>query len=429
MSEPSISRILHLGDGGCSPLQHVLPGLSCLPSLLLALFSSQTGAPSGQCPRSLPRRSAGIQVRPDISLLLVIFARNIFYPHPLFFNNHLSLIPFVFACWLRKVFPIYPYHTEHFLLSDGEFISVDWVIGDQVHPQHGLRADPNDTTPIVMIHHGICGNSRDIPGQSYIEGAVARGWIVCIFNRRGHAGPLTRPRWNLFGSTGDIREAVSSISARRPRAPLLKVGLSVGSAVVARYFGEEGNEFTAGVGVSPGYNIEVCMKRIPEPYNRLLLHSVKTLFLRRNRSILQSIPGYSRCLQANCVQELLDESFTMAGYRSKDEYYFHSNPIKVTQNVNRPLLMINAKDGKETWFVLLDCHLSIDPLCIMQNIEEHMPLFKESIHAILALSSSGSHLPFYLYPTDIFRPMECWAEQATYAFFDAVLLHSKQRQK
>ena len=131
----------------------------------------------------------------------------------------------------------------------------------------------------------------------------------------------------------------------RPRAPLLKIGLSVGSAIVARYFGEEGNRFTAGVGVSPGYNIEVCMRRIQQPYSSLLLRSVKALFLEENRALLHSIPGFSECLQATCPQDLLDHSFAMAGFSSKEEYYLHSNPIRVAHNNDKPLLMINAADG------------------------------------------------------------------------------------
>lgn len=57
----------------------------------------------------------------------------------------------------------------------------------------------------------------------------------------------------------------------------------------------------------------------------------------------------------------------------------------------------------------------------MENIEEHVGLFQESKVAVLALTSSGSHLPFYTLPKTIFQPLDCWAEHAAYAFFDAVL--------
>ena len=87
------------------------------------------------------------------------------------------------------------------------------------------------------------------------------------------------------------------------------------------------------------------MRRIQQPYSSLLLRSVKALFLKENHDLLHSILGYTKCLEADCIQDLLDHSFAMAGYSSKEEYYLHSNPIRVARNTDKPLLMINAVDG------------------------------------------------------------------------------------
>jgi predicted alpha/beta-fold hydrolase len=166
-----------------------------------------------------------------------------------------------------------------------------------------------------------------------------------VFNRRGHRRALSVPRWNLFGSTSDVREVVQHIAQIRPNAPLLNVGLSIGSGLLVRYFGEADNLFTAGAAVCPGYDISVCMSRVQQPYQSVLLASVKSFFLNRNSGLLSAIPGFEDCLRARTVQELLDKAYTMAGFATSDEYYEHCNPMVVARDITKPVLVINARDG------------------------------------------------------------------------------------
>lgn len=58
----------------------------------------------------------------------------------------------------------------------------------------------------------------------------------------------------------------------------------------------------------------------------------------------------------------------------------------------------------------------LDPICVVSNVRKHWDLFQQTPHVMLALTASGSHLPFY---SGIF--FKNWAEDATFAFFDSVL--------
>jgi predicted alpha/beta-fold hydrolase len=157
---------------------------------------------------------------------------------------------------------------------------------------------------VVVLHHGAMCDSADMPGDSYIWPALQRGWLVCVFNRRGHGHRsgvnnrhllnhsdslhtdnittsttttktkkvrLTRPKWNFFGCSEDIHYVTQNIITRQHdlTVRMVTIGLSAGSGTVARHFGEpeEGNDFLAGVGICPGYDISKCMKRFSYPYH------------------------------------------------------------------------------------------------------------------------------------------------------------------
>jgi pimeloyl-ACP methyl ester carboxylesterase len=56
-----------------------------------------------------------------------------------------------------------------------------------------------DTTPLMMILHGIGGGSDSRTARLLSDAIRAQGWRVCVYNRRGHGdstllpGPLRPP--------------------------------------------------------------------------------------------------------------------------------------------------------------------------------------------------------------------------------------------
>ena len=191
-----------------------------------------------------------------------------FWPPPQCWNEHLQFVPFVIKGELNKLYPKFKWHREWIVLPDGEMLALDWVISQSCVGESGLAANPHDDTPILMLHHGAMCDSSDMPGQDYISPALERGWLVCVLNRRGHGDLLRKPKWNFFGCVQDVRCVTQEILNRRPKARLLTVGLSSGTAIIATIFGydDDVNHFHAGVGVCPGYSIEKCMRRFATPY-------------------------------------------------------------------------------------------------------------------------------------------------------------------
>eukprot|EP00597_Dinobryon_sp_UTEXLB2267_P009140 CAMPEP_0170096690 /NCGR_PEP_ID=MMETSP0019_2-20121128/28749_1 /TAXON_ID=98059 /ORGANISM="Dinobryon sp., Strain UTEXLB2267" /LENGTH=348 /DNA_ID=CAMNT_0010318755 /DNA_START=158 /DNA_END=1204 /DNA_ORIENTATION=- len=337
--------------------------------------------------------------------------QSVYWPTPYCLNPHLQFVPYMIEGLVKKfVKPPFQWFREWIICTDGTRLALDWVVSAQIHHTHGLDDSEADETPIVMIHHGAMCDSTDLPGQSYIQPALDRNWIVCALNRRGHSGPLTNSKFNFFGCSDDVRTCTQNILRKRPRARLLTIGISSGSGLVARHmsYDESVNDFMAGVGICPGYDIQKCMKRFQTPYQDFLLWRAKDFFLKQNERLLGSLPGYHASLNASDLQQWLDNCFKMAGCDSTEAYYEKFNPMNHAAKISRPCLFINSED---------------DPICVVQNVLDNLSLFETSQYAALVLTKTGSHCPFYEGWT-----LRCWAEKAAYEFFDQVLLSASQQQ-
>lgn len=245
--------------------------------------------------------------------------------------------------------------------------------------------------------------------------------------RRGHGGrTLSRPNFNFFGSTDDLRTVIATcIRGKMPNAKVFIIGLSAGSGLVARYMGEQGMELSdddssssssssanyskgitfcnGAVGVNPGYNIEKCMANFGPPYSSYVLSSVKNFFQEKNREILKNCPGFEDSLNAKNLQEWLDHSYGMAGFESKLAYYDATNPMRVAKYIKHPTLMINSKD---------------DPLCVMSNAYEGMHIFENNTApgACVIETATGTHCSFLEIGL-----MSSYTNSVAFEFFDSVL--------
>jgi len=151
----------------------------------------------------------------------------LFWPTPYCYNEHLQFVPFILHGIYLRCFPPYKWYREDIQLPDDAMIHLDWVISSPVMI-HGLTNDASDITPVLMIHHGAFCCTHDLPGQSYIQPALDRGWMVCVLNRRGHVSRLTTSKFNFFGCTQDVKVVTQMILDRRPLTKIFTVGISSG---------------------------------------------------------------------------------------------------------------------------------------------------------------------------------------------------------
>ncbi|MEK6882339.1 MAG: alpha/beta hydrolase, partial [Nanoarchaeota archaeon] len=226
--------------------------------------------------------------------------------------------------------------------------------------------------------------------------------VVCI--RRGHGNlPLKTPVINTMGSTDDLKIQLTHIKRKYPNSKILGVGISAGSGLLARYLGEVGAKslLFAAVAISPAYDIEKAFHRIHPIYNKLMAQRLINYFLERHYLSLSEIPGYNHVKDSKSIGEFQDRLHLLSGYASKEEYYHYSNPIKVANLIQTPLLILNADD---------------DPICVKLNVNENLHWLEGLTKTILVKTKRGSHIAFF----EGFRARS-WCDELVTDYFIEVL--------
>lgn len=290
-------------------------------------------------------------------------------PTPWLYNAHLQLL------WLllrEAVTASLRYErTDVLRMRDGGTTALDWL---------GLDAAP--ATPTLVVLPSITGDAQTSRGLVQ-DLRRATGWRVVVCARRGHGDlPMTAPVINTMGCTHDLREQLARIRGEFPDSPLYAIGVSAGSALLARYLGEAGGDaaFRAGVVYCPGYDMRVAWGRVPPFYSRVMARRLQRYFLRRHAPVLAGLPTYAACLASEDLAGFHAHAHTLAGCATHDEYLDRTNPVPVFDRVAVPVLVLNAAD---------------DPVCVAQNAEDHVDAIRRVPDALLVRTARGSHCAFF----------------------------------
>jgi predicted alpha/beta-fold hydrolase len=261
--------------------------------------------------------------------------------------------------------------SETLTMRDGGTTALDWL---------GLDEPPD--APTLVVLHTITGDSQSMR-QIVADLRAGTGFRVVSCTRRGHGGlPLTASVINTMGCTHDLREQLAHIREQFPDSPLYAVGTSAGSALLARYLGEEGPNscIRAAVAYCPGYDISVAWSRVRPFYARALTRVVKRHFLEPNAPLFAHLDTFSACMAATDPAAFHAHFYELAGYRSYDEYLAGTNPVQLFGQIAVPVLVINADD---------------DPVCVVENTLDHLGVFQRTPDALLVRTKHGSHCGFF----------------------------------
>ncbi|CAK4224047.1 unnamed protein product [Aphanomyces euteiches] len=183
------------------------------------------------------------------------------------------------------------YQRQMVPLSDGGVVSLDWAIPPGVDPSTEINCLD---VPTVVIFHGLTGGSGDNYVCVAVEKLLRHGWRVVVMNARGCAKtPVLTAKLFCGAYTNDVREVVACLRKNHvPTAPLISVGFSLGSNIMVKYIGEEGEkcQLTAAVSVGNPYDF-LCNSRNMNfsfvhnlIYNGPLATNLKNLFFVRSNA-------------------------------------------------------------------------------------------------------------------------------------------------
>jgi len=267
--------------------------------------------------------------------------KNNFRPHGILKNRHIQTL---YATFFKKVTNL-SITQESFTLRDGDFVDIAW----------SKITNHTETTPIVILFHGLTGSLH----SPYIQGAMRAlnhaGFSVVLMHFRGCSG-----RDNLHaksyhsGETGDALEFINHLHATYPKSPLFSVGYSLGANMLLKLLGEqkETTPLRAAIAVSPPLLLDVCADAMNRGFSKfyqyiLLKDLHKALIKKYKHHDMQKLIG----LQKKDVHKLksfweFDEAYTakINGFASAQEYYTKSSAKQYLKDITIPTLIIHAKD-------------------------------------------------------------------------------------
>lgn len=258
------------------------------------------------------------------------------------------------------------YRRERWELNDGDFIDVDWA---DALPEHLKSTDNNaqlnlseplesdgidQKKPVIVIFHGLEGNSQSQYAKSLIGAALAKGWQGAVIHFRGCSGEPNRlPRVYYAGDSQEIDNMLSRVRSIYPDNPIYAVGYSLGGNALLKWLGEFGSNSTPNiskaVAVSAPIDLKASAVSLDNGLNRILYTPVFVDSMRpKALALSKRFPGLlddKRINRAKTIHDI-DNAVTSVLYGAEDasDYYRKNASKPFLKNITLPTLIINAKN-------------------------------------------------------------------------------------
>ncbi|KAJ1968770.1 hypothetical protein IWQ62_001040 [Dispira parvispora] len=306
----------------------------------------------------------------------------VFRPSRWLFNGHLQTAA-VTRMAFRTGYEV-DYHRELVPLPDGGSVALDWYPSTDDVPN-----GQESRQPIVLIMHGLTGGSHEFYVRALIKKLMADpqlSYRTVVMNNRGCGfSELLTPQLYSAGYTDDLRHVVRQIHSRYPHAPLVGVGFSLGSNILVKYIGEEGDQckFAGAVSVGNPFNLLQTSDTLhdegimgPLVYTRVMRGNLVRALMRHKHVFMGAGMDLDTVNKSRTVREF-DELVTrrMFGYDTVKDYYVNASCAPYVSKVRVPLLCLQSED---------------DPICSAKSIPYEDCLNNPFI--VLATTAHGGHL-------------------------------------
>ena len=256
-----------------------------------------------------------------------------FRPAPWLKNPHLQTL---WAGLVRRQ-PELDYRRERLDLPDGDFVDVDWTLGD--------------SGPIVVVLHGLTGSIESKYARGLMNAIHDRGWRAALMNFRGQSGEPNRlARGYHSGDTGDLDFLVKTLREREPETPLAVVGYSLGGNVTLKWMGEQGENapVKTAVAVSPPFDLSISARAI----NSGLSRGYQNKLIGEMRKAAETkFANVEPPIELPDLKELrdffsFDDAVTapLHGFRDAAHYYEVSSCNRYLKDIRIPTLVLHAVD-------------------------------------------------------------------------------------
>jgi uncharacterized protein len=315
------------------------------------------------------------------------------YKPPLgFTSGHLQTI---YSSLFRKL-PLTTTERERIHTPDDDFIDLDWA-----------RSKPS--TKLVILTHGLEGNSRGKYVQGMARALAQAGWHVLAWNFRSCSGePNLKLRSYHSGSIDDLATVIHHAEASQDYKSIALVGFSLGGNATLKFVGDLGHfispQIQAAVGISVPCDLASSAKQLEKHTNRLYMWRFLKTLRAKVREKIERFPGEIHDVGLDQMRTFreFDEAYTapIHGFINAADYWRQCSCSNHLMNISIPTLLINAQDDP---FLASSCY--------------PVEAAKSNPNFYLEIPKHGGHMGFVQLNED----EQYWSESRTAEFLNQVI--------
>ncbi len=224
---------------------------------------------------------------------------------------------------------------ERMTLPDDDFLALDW--------------GPDPGGPIVVLLHGLGGNSHSSYVTTLMRALHAHGFWPCLMHFRGAAGePNRKLRGYHMAESEDPSFVFSELRRRYSRRRLAAVGVSLGGSALLHSLARGGADIglDSAVAVSVPFRVDMTEQRLNQGLSRLYQRHILRQLKRQWRRKCRVLARLDLCAELDQIHTFrqFDARITAPfhGFVGVDDYYHRASSLHVLKDIQVPTLLIQA---------------------------------------------------------------------------------------
>ena len=231
------------------------------------------------------------------------------------------------------------YRRSRWELPDGDFTDLDWLDGPA-------------GAPVVVLFHGLEGDSRSPYAAALMQALARRGWRGVVPHFRGCSGEPNRlARAYHSGDAEEIGMLLGRLHAEAG-GPLFAAGISLGGNALLKWLAREGPAAGALVRAAAAacapLDLVAAGAALRRGFNRVYTHAFLRTLKPKTLAKLDRHPGlFDRAaMQRARTFDEFDDLFTapVHGYAGVLDYWRRASSKPDLARITVPTLVINARN-------------------------------------------------------------------------------------
>jgi predicted alpha/beta-fold hydrolase len=249
------------------------------------------------------------------------------------------------------------YRRERWDTPDGDFIDLDWAeVQDsecRIEDRGSRIEGAADKEPLVVLFHGLEGNSGSSYARALMAAALDAGWRGVVVHFRGCSGEINHlKRAYHSGDSGEIDWILRRLRSEYATGPLYACGVSLGGNALLKWLGEQNaaalNIVTAAAAVSAPLDLTASGNALDAGFNLIYTRNFLRSMKRKALAKLAHFPDLydrQRLLASGTLREFDDlVTAPLHGYLNTDDYWRRASSKPWLDRIAVPTLIINARN-------------------------------------------------------------------------------------